>query len=191
MRLIYLSPLRESACEEGPLISEMSNAFLDHGLRTSELGAQLSLVFHLVHPSVTIPTANNGAQPSLFRDRLHRVVRSLLWHTRVEGPEFRSGLGSRHVAYRQAFSLADGKSRSVAARCSSSAVCPSPTFPAGREAAFRASMAARDQAGWLSYGCADRQRPRIAPDQDRARLDCKISGCHRRARWDTPARPAI
>jgi hypothetical protein len=55
MRLIYLSPLRESVCEEGPLISEMSNAFLDHGLRTIELGAQLSLVFHLVHPSSQDP----------------------------------------------------------------------------------------------------------------------------------------
>jgi hypothetical protein len=40
----------------------------------------------------------------------------------------------RYAPCRQAFSVADGKSRSVAARCSSSAIRPSATFPAGRKA---------------------------------------------------------
>ena len=51
MRLLYLFPLREPICEEGPLLREMSNAFLDLGLRTIELSVQLSLIFHLVHPA--------------------------------------------------------------------------------------------------------------------------------------------
>ena len=66
--------------------------------------------------------------------------------------------------------------RAVAARCSSYAIRPSATFPAGRETAVRASMV------WMRSRLrrAHRQWPRAAADQDRARLDGQISGRRRR-----------
>jgi hypothetical protein len=55
------------------------------------------------------------------------------------------------------------------------------SFPVGREATVRASVAARDKARRLSYGGAHRQRPCATADAHRARLDRQISKRHRGA----------
>ena len=70
----------------------MSNAFLDHGLRTIELGVQLSQVFHLVHPSGLGPRLQKrGAAVVVPPIAFIQVVRSLLGHNRVSGSEFHLG----------------------------------------------------------------------------------------------------
>jgi hypothetical protein len=70
----------------------MSNAFLDHGLRTIELGVQLSQVFHLVHPSDQVPDyQKRGAAVVVPPIAFIQVVRSLLGHNRVSGSGFHRG----------------------------------------------------------------------------------------------------
>ena len=46
-KLSRVLPLREPFSDEGPLLGETSNAFLDLGLHTMELTLQFSHVFHL------------------------------------------------------------------------------------------------------------------------------------------------
>jgi len=75
------------------------------------------------------------------RDGGSRSGRSLLQRTRVEGT-LPPGLGSRHAPCRQAFSLAGHHVRSFTPRRPPSPVRSPATFPAGREATVRASMAA-------------------------------------------------
>jgi len=49
-KLTHVLPLSEPISDERPLLGETSNALLDLGLHTMELGLQFSHVFHLAHP---------------------------------------------------------------------------------------------------------------------------------------------
>ena len=46
LRLSYIFAVTELPGDEGPLLGEMSNSFLDISLRTIELRSQLNQVFH-------------------------------------------------------------------------------------------------------------------------------------------------
>jgi len=74
------------------------------------------------------------------------------------------------------------KSGPFAPRGPPSELRPSPTFPAGREAAVGGAMAARNQTRRLPNSCAHRERSRPTAHPHRARLDRQISERHRRTR---------
>jgi hypothetical protein len=88
--------------------------------------------------------------------------------------KFRRRVGLEiYAAHRQAFDVPGRQAWSLGSRPPPSAVRPSAAFPAGREAAIRATMGPRDKAGRLSHGCAHRRWTRAASDSNWARLDHK------------------
>jgi hypothetical protein len=85
---------------------------------------------------------------------------------------------SHHAACRQAFGLSGRQGGLIAPQpiqLHASALCPSPAFPAGREAPLGAAMGARNKVGRLSYGRTDREWSCATADPDRPRLDGQIS----------------
>ena len=85
---------------------------------------------------------------------------------------------SRHAACRQAFGLSGRQGGLIAPQpiqLHASALCPSPAFPAGREAPLGAAMGARNKVGRLSHGRTDREWSCATADPDRPRLDGQIS----------------
>jgi len=57
-KLSHVVTLSEPISDEGPLLGETYNAFLDLGLHTMELRLQFSQVFHLAHRESQGPALN-------------------------------------------------------------------------------------------------------------------------------------